>query len=97
MARRNHHDNREESVAVAIDKDKGSQYALKWAVDRLLSRGQSLTLIHVKQKRKTISILYVKILPCMAKSHCFLFLKIAELGGGSSFIAGLVKQKPGNF
>ena len=35
-------------VAVAIDKDKGSQNALKWAVDNLLARGQTLTLIHVK-------------------------------------------------
>lgn len=34
-------------VAVAIDKDKGSQYALKWAVDSLLTRGQTLILIHV--------------------------------------------------
>ncbi|CAL9065414.1 unnamed protein product [Musa banksii] len=37
-------------VAVAIDKDKGSQNALKWAVDNLVTRGQTLTLIliHVK-------------------------------------------------
>ncbi|XP_057989883.1 U-box domain-containing protein 52 [Hevea brasiliensis] len=44
----------EESVAVAIDKDKGSQYALKWAVDHLLTRGQSVTLLHVKQKAPSI-------------------------------------------
>ncbi|KAL1207130.1 U-box domain-containing protein 35 [Cardamine amara subsp. amara] len=35
-------------VAVAIDKDKGSQHALKWAVDNLLQRGQSVILVHVK-------------------------------------------------
>ncbi|KAL0885941.1 hypothetical protein Bca101_009924 [Brassica carinata] len=35
-------------VAVAIDKDKGSQHALKWAVDHLLQRGQSVILVHVK-------------------------------------------------
>ncbi|KAG7024523.1 U-box domain-containing protein 35, partial [Cucurbita argyrosperma subsp. argyrosperma] len=35
-------------VAVAIDRDKGSQGALKWAVDYLLQRGQSVFLIHVK-------------------------------------------------
>ncbi|KAF7849129.1 hypothetical protein BT93_L1214 [Corymbia citriodora subsp. variegata] len=35
-------------VAVAIDKDKGSQNALKWAVDNLLRRGQTVILIHVK-------------------------------------------------
>ncbi|RDY11304.1 U-box domain-containing protein 35, partial [Mucuna pruriens] len=34
-------------VAVAIDKDKGSQYALKWAADSLLTRGQTVILIHV--------------------------------------------------
>lgn len=41
---------REENVAVAIDKDKGSQYALKWALDHVLTRGQALTLLHVKIK-----------------------------------------------
>ncbi|KAL9253993.1 U-box domain-containing protein, partial [Drosera capensis] len=35
-------------IAVAIDKDKGSQHALRWAIDNLLQRGQSLVLIHVK-------------------------------------------------
>ncbi|KAJ1382187.1 Exocyst complex component EXOC6/Sec15, partial [Sesbania bispinosa] len=34
-------------VAVAVGKDKGSQYALKWAADSLLSRGQTVILIHV--------------------------------------------------
>lgn len=43
---------REENVVVAIDKDKGSQYALKWTVDHLLSRGQFLTLLHVHVKQK---------------------------------------------
>ncbi|KAK9281671.1 hypothetical protein L1049_004575 [Liquidambar formosana] len=45
---------KEESIVVAIDKDKGSQYALKWAVDRLLNRGQTVTLLHVKQKAASI-------------------------------------------
>ncbi|GAB4854068.1 hypothetical protein Ancab_022650 [Ancistrocladus abbreviatus] len=45
---------KEERVAVAIDKDKGSQYAMKWAVDHVISRGQSVTLIHVKQKVSSI-------------------------------------------
>ncbi|CAI9099035.1 OLC1v1035796C2 [Oldenlandia corymbosa var. corymbosa] len=39
-----------ELVCVAIDKDKGSQYALKWAVDNLVGKGKSITLLHVKQK-----------------------------------------------
>ena len=40
----------EDSVVVAIDKDKGSQYALKWAVDQFLQRGQSVTILHVALK-----------------------------------------------
>jgi nucleoredoxin len=35
-------------VAVAIDKDKSSQNALKWALDNVVtSKGQSITLVHV--------------------------------------------------
>lgn len=34
-------------VAVAISKDKSSQNALKWAVDNLVAKGQTLTLVHV--------------------------------------------------
>ncbi|KAM7269523.1 hypothetical protein ACFE04_025020 [Oxalis oulophora] len=41
---------KEEVIVVAIDKDKGSQYALKWAVDHLFNRGQSLTLLHIQQR-----------------------------------------------
>ncbi|KAG8390645.1 hypothetical protein BUALT_Bualt01G0105200 [Buddleja alternifolia] len=37
-------------VAVAIDKDKGSQSALKWAIDNLLTRGQTIILIHVLRR-----------------------------------------------
>lgn len=37
-------------VAVAVDRnDKHSFYALQWAVHVLLSKGQTLTLIHVHQ------------------------------------------------
>ncbi|KAM7480938.1 hypothetical protein LguiB_005521 [Lonicera macranthoides] len=39
-----------ETVTVAIDKDKGSQYALKWAVDNLLGRGKSVILLHINQR-----------------------------------------------
>ncbi|KAF9679864.1 hypothetical protein SADUNF_Sadunf06G0059900 [Salix dunnii] len=53
MARRNG-EKKEESVAVAIDKDKSSQQALKWTVDHLLTRGQALTLLHVKQNPSSI-------------------------------------------
>ncbi|XP_031378223.1 U-box domain-containing protein 35-like [Punica granatum] len=54
MAKRG--DKREESVAVAIDKDKASQYALKWAVDHLLGKGQVLTLLHIKTKASSITV-----------------------------------------
>ncbi|MED6222846.1 hypothetical protein PIB30_068410 [Stylosanthes scabra] len=41
-------------VAVAIDKDsKGSRYALKWAADSLLVRGQTVVLIHVLHKNSS--------------------------------------------
>ncbi|KAK4729185.1 hypothetical protein R3W88_022173 [Solanum pinnatisectum] len=38
-------------IAVSIDKDRGSQIALKWTVDHLLARGQTVLLIHVKLKQ----------------------------------------------
>ncbi|RXH78514.1 hypothetical protein DVH24_002032 [Malus domestica] len=37
-----------EVVAVAIDNDKGSQHALKWTIDSLVTRGQALTLLQLK-------------------------------------------------
>uniref|UniRef100_A0A6N2MCU6 RING-type E3 ubiquitin transferase n=1 Tax=Salix viminalis TaxID=40686 RepID=A0A6N2MCU6_SALVM len=37
-------------VAVAIDRDKNSQIALKWAIDNLLVKGQTVILIHVNLK-----------------------------------------------
>ncbi|KAK6927767.1 Protein kinase domain [Dillenia turbinata] len=42
-------------VAVAIDKDKESRHALKWAIDHLLSRGQTVILIHVKHKASAVT------------------------------------------
>jgi hypothetical protein len=39
---------RDSSVIVAVDRDKNSQQAAKWAVDKLLSRGSTLTLVHVR-------------------------------------------------
>lgn len=44
---------KEESVVVAIDKDKGSQYALKWAVDNLLGKARNVTLLHVIPRQPT--------------------------------------------
>uniref|UniRef100_A0A6N2LBG2 RING-type E3 ubiquitin transferase n=1 Tax=Salix viminalis TaxID=40686 RepID=A0A6N2LBG2_SALVM len=42
-------------VAVAVDKDKGSQNALKWAMENLLSKGQTVVLIHVFSKSSSSS------------------------------------------
>ncbi|XP_061362543.1 U-box domain-containing protein 52-like [Gastrolobium bilobum] len=42
-------------VAVAIDTDKGSQNALKWAIDHLLTKGSKVALIHVKHKPVSLS------------------------------------------
>ncbi|KAL5838657.1 hypothetical protein ACOSQ3_015826 [Xanthoceras sorbifolium] len=41
---------RERVVAVAVDKDKCSQYALKWAIEHVLGRHQTVKLIHVIQR-----------------------------------------------
>ncbi|KAB5513673.1 hypothetical protein DKX38_027579 [Salix brachista] len=37
-------------VAVAIDRDKSSQIALRWAIENLLVKGQTVILIHVNLK-----------------------------------------------
>lgn len=41
---------RERLIAVAIDKDKYSQHALKWAADNILSGRQIVKLVHVIQR-----------------------------------------------
>lgn len=43
-------DDAQAAVAVAIDKDKGSQHALKWAIENLVNRGQSMILLHVMNR-----------------------------------------------
>jgi hypothetical protein len=37
-------------VAVAIDRDKGSQIAMKWSIEHLLQKGNTVFLIHVNLK-----------------------------------------------
>ncbi|KAK8595828.1 hypothetical protein V6N12_064337 [Hibiscus sabdariffa] len=54
MPRRNGGERKDQTVAVAIDKDKGSQYALKWALDHLMSKGQTINLVHVKTRQSSI-------------------------------------------
>ncbi|KHM99859.1 U-box domain-containing protein 35 [Glycine soja] len=41
-------------VAVAIENNKTSQYAAKWAVDNLLPKDQALLLLHVRQRVSSI-------------------------------------------
>ncbi|XP_047180268.1 U-box domain-containing protein 35-like [Vigna umbellata] len=41
-------------VAVAIENNKTSQYAAKWAVDNLLPKEQALLLLHVRQRASSI-------------------------------------------
>ncbi|KAK1282510.1 U-box domain-containing protein 34 [Acorus calamus] len=41
-------------VAVAIDKDKGSQYALKWAVENLVVKGQTIMLEQLDAQTKAL-------------------------------------------
>jgi len=47
-------------VAVAIENNKTSQHAAKWAVDNLLPKDQSLLLIHVRQKSCSGSIYLIQ-------------------------------------
>lgn len=42
-------------IAISIDKDKGSREALKWTLENLVNRGQTLLLIHVKPKNQVLN------------------------------------------
>ncbi|VAI57112.1 U-box domain-containing protein 52-like [Triticum dicoccoides] len=46
------------STIVAVDRDKNSQQAAKWAVDRLMARGSTLQLVHVRINQSTLLVLY---------------------------------------
>ncbi|PHT48128.1 U-box domain-containing protein 34 [Capsicum baccatum] len=48
MSQKSFSGEKDKATVVAIDKDKGSQYALKWAIDNLIGRGKNVTLLHVK-------------------------------------------------
>jgi hypothetical protein len=41
-------------AVVAVDGDRGSQYALKWAADHILSRARSFDLLHVRRKHTSL-------------------------------------------
>nr|CAB3445608.1 unnamed protein product [Digitaria exilis] len=42
------------TAAVAVDGDRGSQYALKWAADHILSRRHCFFLVHVRRKHTSL-------------------------------------------
>lgn len=44
---------KDSSTIVAVDRDKNSQQAAKWAVDRLMARGSTLQLVHVRANQST--------------------------------------------
>ncbi|KAI3721821.1 hypothetical protein L2E82_32840 [Cichorium intybus] len=58
-------------VAVAIDKDKYSQHALKWVVEHLLTRGQTVILIHVNKTGGSGPDHEKKIRDLFLTFHCF--------------------------
>ncbi|TKY74623.1 U-box domain-containing protein 52 [Spatholobus suberectus] len=70
-------------VAVAIDKEKGSQNALKWAVDNLLIRSATVILIHVKL-----------LSPSLSSSPSLFTPRISALLGDDSSL--LCKEPEGN-
>lgn len=53
------------SVVVAVDKDKSSQLALKWAVDNALGKGQHLTLLHIKIRPSSALLPYIYFIPTL--------------------------------
>ncbi|XP_059635766.1 U-box domain-containing protein 35-like [Cornus florida] len=77
--------NGENSVVVAVDKDKGSQNALKWAVDHLLFKGQTVILLHVNQTPSSIS--------SQSKSDCITFLNYGSPMSQSSRAAGCITNR----
>lgn len=44
------------SIAVAVDKDKNSPHAVRWAVDNLATSHPYVTLIHIKRKMQSTHI-----------------------------------------
>lgn len=67
-------------IAVAIDKDRASQSALKWAVENLLARGQTILLIHVKIRPGSSSLFSSSSLTMPSNSSASLFLFLSLVG-----------------
>lgn len=70
-------------VAVAIDKDKGSQNALRWAAESILTRGQTVVLIHVIHRQSATSSCNISLLLSFAIFECNTTLYITT----STFVA----------
>ncbi|KAL1353134.1 hypothetical protein HN51_017058 [Arachis hypogaea] len=65
-------------VAVAIDNSKGSRHALQWATEHLLTKSQTVVLIHVKLRPTSLS-----------TSHSLLSPRIFGIGDGKLPSKGL--------
>jgi hypothetical protein len=66
-------------VALAVDKEKGSQHAVKWAADNLLSKGQTVILIHVVHRASKA--------PSCNSLHLSLSISLSHvLGSGGTYI-----------
>jgi hypothetical protein len=63
-------DGKDSATIVAVDRDKNSQQAAKWAVDRLLARGSTLQLVHVRTNQSTQNGWYISPSHYMLKSTC---------------------------
>lgn len=63
---------------MAIDKDKSSQNALKWAVDNLLQKGQTILLLHVKPRASSVSTTPSSTNPNSSSKKHLLFLLISS-------------------
>lgn len=43
----------DENVVIAIDKDKWSQHAIKWASENVITKSKKVTLVHVKIRQSS--------------------------------------------
>jgi len=62
----------EDSTLIAIDTDRNSQRAVKWAVEHLVKNNSPCTLVHVKTKNSHHSTL-LKLMP-QTFDQCVMFL-----------------------
>nr|VDC63838.1 unnamed protein product [Brassica rapa] len=84
------------SVAVAIDNDKTSKIALKWTLENLTTRGQTLALIHVAPKSQSSSGYFISTLIkewfCSMSLSFFTFVRVADIEDGTMHMQHMDKQ-----